>query len=83
MPFSIRGLENHGGSGGGIKLWSYRTTADNKAAVKAANYFNPAADLLNVGDRIAIESTDAGFDARVSAKSAAGVITIAAVGTFA
>ena len=82
MAFSIRGLENHAGSGGGIKLWSYRTTADNKAAVKGAGYFNQAYDLLNVGDRIAIESTDAGFDARVSAKSA-GVITIAAVGTFA
>lgn len=83
MAFNIQKLENHGGSGGGLKVFSYFTSADNKAAVKAANYFNDAADLLTVGDRIMIHASDADFDCHVSAISAAGVVTIAAVDGFA
>lgn len=83
MAFDITKLENHSGSGPAPKLWSYDGGTDNKAAVKGANYFDGAADLLTVGDRIAIHASDADFDAHVSAISGAGAVTIAAVDAFA
>jgi len=82
MAFNLQGLENHSGSGGGIKIFSYNAGADAKAAVKGTGYFNSAAALLNVGDRILIHASDADFDAHVSAISA-GVVTIAAIDAFA
>lgn len=82
MAFNLRALENRGGSTGFARQFSYTTTTDNKAAVKAANYFDPAASLLQVGDRIAINSSDVNFDAAVASISAAGVVVIAAVGVF-
>lgn len=82
MAFNLQGLENHSGSGGGKKIWSYNGGTDNKAAVKGTGYFNSAAGLLNVGDRILIHASDADFDAHVSAISA-GVVTIAAIDAFA
>ncbi len=81
MAFDIQKLENHSGSGGGLKVFSYNGS-DNKATVKAANYFNDAADLLSVGDRIMIHASDANFDAHVSAISS-GAVTIAAIDAFA
>lgn len=81
MAFTIANLENHAGSGGGVKIWTY-STADAKATVKGAGYFNDAALNLRVGDRIMIHASDADFDAHVSA-NAAGVVTIAAVDAFA
>lgn len=81
MAFTLRNLENHSGSGAGVKVFSY-STADAKAAVKAANYFDGAAELLTVGDRILIHASDADFDAHVSAISS-GAVTIAAIDTFA
>ena len=74
---------NRGGSTGFMRLWTYTTADDNRAAVKAANYFDLAAGILQVGDRMHIQSSDVSFDATVSAISAAGAVTIAAVGTFA
>jgi hypothetical protein len=82
MAFNLHGLENHSGSGGGVKIWSYNAGTDAKAAVKGAGYFNTAAGLLNVGDRILIHASNADFDAHVSAISA-GVVTIAAIDAFA
>jgi len=82
MAFNLQGLENHSGSGGGIKIFSYNAGADAKAAVKGTGYFNSAAALLNVGDRILIHASDADFDAHVSAITA-GVVTIAAIDAFA
>lgn len=84
MAFVLKNLENHSGSGAGVKVFSYFTSGDNKAAVKGASYFDPAADggLLTVGDRIMIHASDADFDAHVSAISAANVVTIAAVDAF-
>jgi hypothetical protein len=82
MAFNLRALENVAGSTGHLRIWAY-TTADNKAAVKAANYFDLGAGLFQVGDRILIKASDANFDAAVSAISGAGAVTIAAVGTFA
>lgn len=81
MALDIQKLENHSGSGGGLKLFSYNG-ADTKAAIQGAGYFNDAAGLLTVGDRIMIHATDADFDAHVSA-IASGVVTIAAIDTFA
>lgn len=81
MAFDIQKLENHAGSGGGVKIFTYNST-DSKATVKGAGYFNTAADLLTVGDRIMIHASDADFDAHVSAISA-GAVTIAAIDTFA
>lgn len=80
MAFDLTKLENHGGSGGGLKVWSYNGS-DAKATVKGANYFDAAADLLTVGDRILIHASDADFDAHVSAISS-GAVTIAAIDAF-
>jgi hypothetical protein len=83
MAFNLRALENHSGSGSGRKVFTYDSGTDNQAAVKGANYFNDAATLLTVGDRIHVHASDADFDAHVSAISAAGAVTIAAVDAFA
>lgn len=81
MAFTLKNLENHAGSGAGVKIFSYSTT-DNKAAVKGAGYFNEAAGNLSVGARILIHASNADFDAHVSAISGAGVVTIAAIDAF-
>jgi len=81
MAFNLQGLENHSGSGGGLKVFSYDAGADAKAAVKGAGYFNDADGLLPIGSRIMIHASDADFDAHVSA-NAAGVVTIAAIDAF-
>lgn len=81
MAFSLKTLENHSGSGSGVRIFSYSTT-DNKAAVKGANYFDDGAGLLAVGTRLLIHASDADFDAHVSAISAAGAVTIAAIDAF-
>lgn len=80
MAFDLTKLENHGGSGAGLKVWSYNGS-DAKATVKGAGYFNGASGLVAVGDRILIHASDADFDAHVSA-NAAGVVTIAAIDAF-
>ncbi len=81
MAFDIQYIQNLSGSGKGIKVFTY-STDDNKATVKGANYFDTAADLLAVGDRIEIHASDADFDAHVSAISS-GAVTIAAIDSFA
>ena len=48
MAFTIVNLENHSGSGAGVKLWSYKS-GDAIAAVEGAGYFNDAAGLLSIG----------------------------------
>lgn len=82
MAFVLKNLENHSGSGGGIKLFSYDAGADAKATVKGAGYFNAADGLLPVGTRVMIHASDADFDSHVTT-NAAGVVTIAAVDAFA
>lgn len=67
--------------GKGVKLWTYDAGSDAKATVKGANYFDGAATLLAVGDRLLIHASDADFDAHVSAISA-GAVTIAAIDAF-
>lgn len=82
MAFNLKALENHSGSGAGLRLFSYKAGADNRAAVKGTGYFNSAAGILRVGDRIFVQSSDVSFDCQVSAISA-GAVTIAALGAFA
>lgn len=81
MAFDLQTLENHSGSGKGSKVFTYFTADDAKAAVNGAGYFNEAASLLSVGDRLLIHASDADYDAHVSAISA-GVVTIAAIDAF-
>jgi hypothetical protein len=81
MAFKVAGLENHSSSGAGARRFSYKTT-DSKATVKGAGYFNAAALSFRVGDELLIAASDATFHAKVSA-IAAGVVTIAALDTFA
>ncbi len=83
MAFNMQKLENHAGSGGGLKLFSYHAGDDNRAAVNGAGYFNEAASLLSVGDRIAVHATDFDYDCHVSAISADDVVTVAALDDFA
>ena len=78
MAFAFKNLQNNGGSGDAPKLWSY-SSSDSLATIKAANYFNSAADLFRVGDRIAVYASDAHEDLVVSAISG-GVVTVQAVG---
>lgn len=82
MAFNLQKLENHSSSGGGTKLFTYNGGTDNKAAIKGAGYFNGGGTLLSVGDRILVHASDADFDCHVSA-IASGVVTIAAIDTFA
>ena len=49
MAFILKKLENHGGSGGGLKVFSYDAGTDTKALVKGANYFNEAYSHLQRG----------------------------------
>lgn len=81
MALNIKNMETaHAGKG--LKIWTYATT-DTKATVKGAGYFNGAKNLLQVKDKLVIGASDAVFEAKVSAISGAGVVTIAAVDAFA
>lgn len=80
MALDIQKLETaHAGKG--VKAWTYHGGADNKATLKGAGYFNGAANLFTVGDRLLLHASDADFDAHVS-DITAGVVTIAAIDAF-
>lgn len=65
----------------GTKCLATYETADTKATVKGAGYFNAAANELGRVGWIVIFASDATFEAKVSI--AAGVVTLAAVDAFA
>lgn len=65
----------------GTKTIAIYETADTKATVKGAGYFNGAANELGRVGAMLIVASDATFEAKVSV--AAGVVTIAALDTFA
>lgn len=75
MAFTIKNLQNLGGSGDAPKIWTYSTT-DAKADIEGTGYFNTAADLLSVNDAIYVACSDANLFKHVSAISA-GVVTVA------
>jgi hypothetical protein len=83
MAFTLNNLENHSGSGAGVRIFSYSTTGDNRATVTASGYFNNAAGLLAVGSRILVHCSDTDFDCHVVSISAANVVVTGAIDAFA
>jgi hypothetical protein len=61
----------------GFGYWHYRS-ADLKATIHAANYFNPIAAQLNVGDFICINAGDGNEITSVTSISVAGVVVVGA-----
>ena len=56
MAYAASGLTRIGG-GSGTALWVYQTT-DAVGTVNTANYFNDAANMLNVRDLIIVQDTN-------------------------
>lgn len=81
MAVEKRFLDPTGSGSKGTKVRALYQTTDNKAAVKGAGYFNPVAKELERVASILIIASDATFEAKVSI--AAGVVTIAAMDTYA
>lgn len=82
MAFTKKDLDLTGsGSKGAGARAIYRTTTDAKATVKGAGYFNSVADEMSNVQAVLIVATDATFEAKVSVAS--GVVTLAALDTFA
>jgi hypothetical protein len=61
----------------GFGFWHYRS-ADVKATIHAANYFNPIASQLNVGDFICVNAGDGNEITSVVSISVAGVVVVGA-----
>jgi hypothetical protein len=62
MPFEFPTLQPIGGqarTGRAPAIWGY-TTTDLITAVRVAGYFNPARDMLQIGDLIYVVVTNAG-----------------------
>ena len=91
MAFVLNDLNAIGGQGrptkttppggtqpdGGPAVWSYASTADNLAAVKAAGYFNEVRGLLAPGDVIFFRDVGAAVDIiTVDAVPATGNVTV-------
>lgn len=68
------------GSKGTKVIGLYQSTTDNAAAIKAANYFNAAADELQRVGALMVFATDATFIAKVTV--AGGVVTLAGLDEF-
>ena len=81
MALEKRTLDPTGSGSKGTKVMGIYETADAKATVKAANYFNGAANELARVALLMIVCSDATFLAKVSVAS--GVVTIAAPDAFA
>tara|TARA_Y100000114_G_scaffold139137_1_gene142850 strand:+ start:53 stop:316 length:264 start_codon:yes stop_codon:yes gene_type:complete len=56
MAYASSGLHRMAGATG-VNLWIYQTT-DSIATVNSANYFNSAANMLNVRDLIIVMDTN-------------------------
>lgn len=79
MAFNLQGLQRVGGglSEGSVASWTY-SSADNFAAVGAADYFLPAINILKLGDSVDIHDTaGVSTDGFVSVNDGA-TITVAA-----
>lgn len=74
-------LDPTGSGSKGTKTRAIYETADTKATVKGAGYFNLAANELGRVGVILIIASDATFEAKVAV--AAGVVTLTALDTFA
>ena len=69
-------------SGGYGKVWTYVTTADAIAGVKAAGYFNTMQPQLSINDRIHLKDATGFYDLAV-ATSGAGVVTVVSSAAYA
>ena len=69
-------------SGGYGKVWTYVTTVDTIALVKAAGYFNSMQAQLSINDRIHVKATDGMFDIGILT-STGGVVGIVSSATYA
>lgn len=81
MAFDAKFLDPTGSGSKGTKVLGIYQTTDTKAQVKAAGYFNTAAVQLDRVGILTIFAADATFEAKV--RIVAGVVTLAAVDTFA
>lgn len=81
MAFDKTKLDPTGSGSKGAGVRAIYATADTKATVKGAGYFNTAAnEMANVAS-VLIVASDATFEAKVSVAS--GVVTLAALDTYA
>lgn len=74
MPLDKNRLDPTGSGSKGTKVVGYYETADTKATVKGAGYFNGAASELSRVSILWIVASDATFPAKVAVAS--GVVTI-------
>jgi len=75
MAFDYQFLQNFSGSGAGLKMFGYLSATDDATAIAASGYFNTAADILNVGDRIVCQASDGQLDRTVLTITAGVVVT--------
>lgn len=68
-------LSNIGPQGTRPRLWSYDSLTDNRAAVVASGYFNPAAEKLQIRDVILVKASDQPVILAVANITSAGVVT--------
>ena len=80
MAFSKTTLDPTGSGSKGAGQRAIYSTADNKAAVKGAGYFNSEANVLANVDVILLIASDATFEAKVTVSS--GVVTLSAMDAF-
>ena len=79
MAYAASGLTRIGG-GSGTALWVYQTT-DAVGTVNTANYFNDAANMLNVRDVICVSDTNAPTTHWVNVLSNTGSVVDVSDGT--
>jgi hypothetical protein len=65
MAFTVRNLGVLSYTNG-FTLWDYLAEADDVNTVAGPGYFNNAADMLAVGDRIMVRAVDGGVDLYVA-----------------
>lgn len=73
MAFTIRNLSVLAYANG-FTLWHYKSGTDSLATVGAASHFNPATDMVAVGDMIMVVASDGARILRVTSKTG-GVAT--------
>lgn len=81
MAYEKNKLDPTGSGSKGAGVRAIYGGADNKATVKGAGFFNAAANELTNVKSMLVVASDATFEAKVSVAS--GVVTLAALDTFA
>ncbi|MGH6948835.1 MAG: hypothetical protein ACREDZ_16010 [Kiloniellales bacterium] len=79
MAYQSANLELLAGGGAGISIWGYRSSADSKAAIDSAGYFDAAAAMLRVGDWLIVNASDGHGISVVNANASGTVDTSDAV----